>query len=214
MITPSTKLQSAAILCGTLLYAAGCGSPSAANNELRKQNQDLQAQIKRLTTEQDGALRIIQGLRDSKGTIQTLPTTRLARLFTTHGIQFGRLTGGADIDPNKPGDDGLAVYVFPVDQMGQKLKAAGTFDVEAFDLAQLGQNQVGHWHLDLDQAKAGWNSTLLEYTYAFILPWQTTPHHPEITIKVTFVDELTQTPFVAQEVVQIALPPSQSPTHP
>jgi outer membrane murein-binding lipoprotein Lpp len=209
-IHPKTLLS---ILIASSL-TTGCGSPSAANNELRKQNQDLQAQVKRLTTEQQGAQQVIQGLRDSKGTLQTLPTTRLARLFTTHGLQFGRLTGGADIDPNKPGDEGLAIYVFPVDQMGQKLKAAGTFDIEAFDLAQPGQNQVGHWHLDLDQAKAGWNSTLLEYTYAFILPWQSAPKHSEITVKVTFIDELTQTPFVAQQVVKVTLPPPQPASRP
>jgi hypothetical protein len=214
MLTLSTTFPRAAFVGGALLLAAGCGSPSAANIELRKQNQDLQAQVKRLTTEQEGALRVIQGLRDAKGTVQTLPTTRLARLFTTQGIQFGRLTGGAHIDPNKPGDDGLAVYVFPVDQSGQKLKAAGTFDIEAFDLAEPTAPLVGRWHLDLEHAMQGWNSTLLEYTYAFVLPWQKPPHHSDITVRVTFLDELTQTPFTAEQVVKVSLPSQQPETKP
>ena len=61
-------------------------------------------------------------------------------------------------------------FLTGVDQHGQKLKAAGTFDIEAFDLAaDPSQSLVGKWHLDLAQADASWNSTLLEYTYGFIL---------------------------------------------
>src|SRR5580765_198359 len=102
MNTLSTIIQRAALLGGALLFASGCGSPNAANIELRKQNQDLTAEVTRLKTEQQGALQVIQGLRDAKGTVATLPTTRLARLYTTHGLNFGRLTGGANLDPGKP----------------------------------------------------------------------------------------------------------------
>jgi len=211
MTTLSTTIQRAALLGGALLLATGCTNPSAANIELRKQNQDLADQVKQLKQQEQGALQVIQGLRDSKPTLPTLPATRLARLYTTHGINFNPLTGGADIDPTKPGDEGLAVYVFPVDQYGQKLKAAGTFDIEAFDLAEPAQPLVGKWHLDLDQANAGWNSTLLEYTYGFILPFQKPPRHSDITLKVTFLDELTQTTFMNQKLIQISLPPTTRP---
>jgi len=198
-----------------LLLTPGCTTPNAANIELRKQNQQLTDEVESLKQQQQGAQQVIQGLRQAKGTLPTLPPDRLAKLYTTHGVNFNRLTGGADIDPSKPGDEGLAVYVFPVDQYNQKLKAAGTFDIEAFDLANPANPLVGKWHLDLDQANAGWNSTLLEYTYGFVLPFQSPPRHPDITIKVTFFDELTQTPFTNQKVVTITLPPETQPTtHP
>ena len=124
---------------------------------------------------------------------------------------FGALTGSAaDLGINIEHGAELAV-----DQYNQKLKAAGTFDIEAFDLANPTNPLVGKWHLDLDQSNAGWNSTLLEYTYGFILPFQSPPRHPDITIKVTFFDELTQTPFTNQKVVTITLPPETQPTtHP
>jgi hypothetical protein len=207
----STTLHRAALLGGALFLCTGCGNPSAANIELRKQNQQLTEEVQSLKQQQQGAQQVIQGLRQAKGTLPTLPTTRLAKLYTTHGINFNRLTGGADIDPNKPGDEGLAVYVFPVDQYDQKLKAAGTFDIEAFDLANPSDPLVGKWHLDLEQANAGWNATLLEYTYGFILPFQKPPRHPDITVKVTFFDELTQTPFTNQKVITITLPPPPQP---
>lgn len=144
--------------------------------------------------------------------LPTLPATRLAELFTTHGIQFGRLTGGAHLDPDKAGDQGIAVYVVPIDESGEKLKAAGTFDVQAFDLADTQHPLVGQWHFDLQQSRVAWNGWLLDYTYILTCRWQTPPTHPDLTLKVTFFDELTQTPFTAQRVVHVKLPTAPTTT--
>jgi len=199
-------LMTGAVVAGSLLLGAGCSTPSKANIELRKQIQQLERDNKELVRQHASDQRVIEGLRDRVGTIPTLPTSRLARLFIVQGIEFGRLTGGADLDPQKPGDEGLAVYVFPIDQNGDKLKAAGSFDIWAFDLAEPKDSLVGHWHFDVQQAMQGWNGTLLEYSYALICPWQKAPKHADLTVKVTFLDELTQTPFTAQRVVHVNLP--------
>ena len=188
--------------------ACGCGNPSRANIELRKQVQQLQAQVSSLHREHEADQRLIHGLRDRQGTLPTLPATRLARLFTTHGLEFGRLTGGADLDPNKPGDEGLLLYMTPEDETGQPIKAAGSFDVEAFDLAEPNDPRIGHWQFDLQQSRASWNGFLLDYGYILTCPWQKkVPRHRDITVRVTFLDELTQIPFTAQRVVRINPPP-------
>ena len=208
-MTHLTIRLSAVLAGGALVCATGCGSPSKVNIELRKQVQTLQAENAKLRQEHDADQRVITGLHDRQGTLPTLPADRLAHLFTTHGIQFGRLTGGADLDPNKPGDEGIAVYVVPVDETGDKLKAAGSFDIEAFDLAEPQSPLVGHWHFDLQQTRAAWSDVLIEYNYVLICPWQNViPKHPDLTVKVTFLDELTQTPFTAQRVVHVNLPPA------
>lgn len=193
--------------------AIGCGSPNRANIELRKQIQQLRAQVNQLQVEHQGDQRTIQGLRDRAGYLPTLSTSRLEQLFTTHGLEFSRLTGGADLDPAKPGDEGFAVYIVPLDQTGEKLKAAGTFDIDAFDLAEPKDPLLGHWHFDLQQAKAAWTGVLLQYNYVLICRWQKkVPRHPDITLKVTFFDELTQTPFTAQKVIRINVPPQTQPS--
>lgn len=208
MTSPLTRLG-AVLLGGALLCASGCGAPSRVNIELRKQIQTLSAQNARLQQELAGDQRVIEGLRSREGSLPTLPTARLDQLFTTHGIEFERLTGGADLDPSKPGDEGIAVYVVPIDQTGDKLKAAGSFDIEAFDLTDPSGPLVGHWHFDLQQAKSNWVSALLEYNYVLTCPWQKViPRHPDLTVKVTFLDALTQTPFTAQRVVHVNLPPA------
>jgi hypothetical protein len=211
MIRQSMKIlvTSVCLIFGAI--ASGCGSPNRANILLRKENQDLHARLGQLQKRQEADQRTIAGLENSRPTVPTLPATQLAQLFTTHGIGFGRLTGGADLDPNKPGDEGLGIYIVPLDQSGDKLKAAGTFDIDAFDLNEPGDNRVGHWHFDLAQSRQVWIDLLWEYDYALICPFTRLPHHPEITVKVTFLDELTQIPFTAQRVVTINLVP-QVPT--
>jgi hypothetical protein len=204
------RISTALLCCGVVAESLGCGSPSQANIELRKENQQLRQQLAQLKTLHEGDQQTIQGLRDRVGTLPTLPTTRLAELFTTHGITFGRLTGGADFDPGNPGNGGLVVYISLIDETGGRLKAAGTFDIDAFDLAEPKDPLLGHWHFNLQQSRSAWTEVLLEYGYALMCPWQNkTPKHQDVTIKVTFFDELTQTPFTAQQVVHVNLPPAK-----
>jgi hypothetical protein len=202
------------MLCVLCLLApcGGCqlfgGSPDAANIKLRKENQALTAQVEDLKQQVAANAALAQSLGASRPTVPALPTERVEKLWTTRGLKFGRLTGGADIDRSKPGDEGIKVYVAPTDQTGDEIKAAGSFTVEAFDLAKPQAPLVGTWKIDLDQARKSWSGYLMDYNYVLTLPWQDrVPEHPELTLKVTFFDELLQLPFTAQQQVKVNLPP-------
>ena len=196
----------AMICCPSAALLTGCGGPSSANIELRKENQNLHDQIDSLTKAQEGDRATIEALQNKVGTVPTLPQQRLEKLFTTHGLKLGRLTGGADLDPSKAGDEGIKVYVTPTDETGEPIKAAGSFVVEAFDLAAK-PPEVARCAYDLNAARQSWNGALMSYNYVLTCPWQTPPRHDEITIKVTFRDELTGREFHAQQVVKVHLPP-------
>lgn len=195
-------------LCSSVvLFFAGCGSPNQANIELRKQNQQLTSEVDQLKREKERNLAAIASLEQAKGTLQTLPNDRLDKMFVAGGISLGRLSGGADLDPEKPGDDGLKVYVVPVDQSGEPIKSAGSFVVEAFDLSNGGTPLVGRWEFPLDGIERYWYGRAMLYTYVLPCPWQNiVPTKPELTLKVTFKDELTQRSFTAQKVVTIRPP--------
>jgi outer membrane murein-binding lipoprotein Lpp len=194
------------VVVGIFALAAGCtGKPNAANIKLRKENQELAGQVDRLQRERDAARAEAAGLRDQKPSVPTLPADRLQKLFTAHGITLGKLTGGDDFDPAKPGDDGLKVYATPIDAAGQTIKAAGAFVVEAFDLAGEGNTRVGRWQFPVEQAPALWNGTLWRYEYVLPCPFDQRPAHAELTVKVTFTDELTGRAFTEQRVVKVRL---------
>ncbi|MDB5294378.1 MAG: hypothetical protein JWO31_361 [Phycisphaerales bacterium] len=201
-----------------LAVAPGCGlifggSPDKANIQLRKDKQELQGKLADADQHTKADQRQIDALRTSRPTVPTLPPERLSKLFVTSGLEFGRLTGGWDADPAAAGDEGLRVYVAPTDADGQPIKMAGSFVVEAFDLADKADPLVGRWTFDIDAAKKSWRGALLDYAYVLSCPWQRrVPAHSELTLKVEFADELTQATFKAQRTVAVKVPPATRPT--
>jgi hypothetical protein len=191
---------------GLAAVASGCSSPNTVNIELRKRNQELVEKIAELEKAREADAATIKSLEGRVGTIETLPKERLDRLFTVNGLSVGRLTGGWDADPARAGDEGVKVYAVPEDQDGESLKAAGAFTVEAFDLANTAKPLVGKWEFDVAASREAWNGTAFSKQYVLKCPWQGgPPGHSELTIKVTFRDELTGRQFHAQRVAKVRL---------
>lgn len=203
----------AAFACA-LPALSGCflvKKPDKANIALRKQNQELQAKVDELQRERQGDVATIAALQEKSGSLPTLPRERLDRLFTTHDLKLERLTGGADLDPSKPGQEGLKIHVVPLDQTGDPIKAAGTFTIEAFDLTGAQPRKIGTWGFDVAAARQHWTSVLNRYNYVLPLPWQTPPTSPNLHIEVTFRDELTGARFRKSADVTVEPPPAAAP---
>jgi hypothetical protein len=194
-------LQLGVLLLTTLLI--GCGRPNAANIAVRKQNQTLQSNVDQLQRELEGSKASILALESRATTVPVLPSEQIDKLFTTHELRFGRGTGPSDLDVSHPGEEGLKVQIAPIDQTGQPIKAAGTFKIDAFDLAQTDRPHIGHWEFSSEEAGKNFYSMLTLYTYVLPLPWQELPKHKDITLRVTFNDLLTHRTFSAEKVVTV-----------
>lgn len=189
----------------------GCRAPSKVNIELRKQNQNLQAEIGELQRRHDADQAEIRGLQASATTVPSLPESELNQLYTVAGLRFGRLTGGDRPDLNIPGDTMLKVYIVPIDQQGDQLKAAGSFQVKLFDLALKSNNLLGTWNFDLEQAKSHWVSGGFIFGYVLPCPWQIPPVHSRLLARVTYTDALTHRILTAQKDVTVQPPPATRP---
>lgn len=188
-----------------LLAALGCGGPSKANIELRKQNDALRREIADLRqTERDLRL-TIETLESQRTTVPMLPAERLQQLFTAQDLRLGRLCGGSDLDPDRPGDEALRVVATPVDGEGHTLKTAGRFVIELFDLSA-DPLQIGRWELGLDETRERWIDGPLVTGYVFELPWQQTPKNRELTLKVMFEDALTGRQFRQERAIKVQPP--------
>jgi len=183
------------------VIAVGCSTPNKPNIELRRQNQQLRDEIDALKRQHEADAAVVRGLESRATTVPVLPQTQIDKLFTVAGLKFGRLTG-ADAKE-------LKVYLVPTDASGQQIKAAGSFVVDAFDLAAGENVRVAHCEHSLDQAAKNWYGQAMLYTYVLECPWQTPPKHPEITIRVQFTDALTGRVFQAQKVLQVSVPARQ-----
>jgi hypothetical protein len=187
-----------------LLSAPGCESP--AQLELQRQLRALNDQI----TEKDhqlAAQRItIEQLQQRVAQVRGLTPEDLERIFYPVKIEIASLSGGANYD-GQPGDDGVTVYLRPLDRAGDAVKVAGDIRIELYDLANPpDDNLVGVYSVPVDEASRLWHGKLATYHYTVRCPWESgPPAHDEITIRATFEDYLTQRVMTAQTVCRVQL---------
>ncbi|HVT89790.1 MAG TPA: hypothetical protein VHD56_13120 [Tepidisphaeraceae bacterium] len=194
-------------LCLTAVSVSliGCTSrPNQANIELRKRIQTMDAQMAGLQRQHEADAASLRAIEQQRGTLQTLPQDKLDKLFTTAGVSIGRLSGPAEFDSQKPGEDGITVYATPIDQQGDSFKASGSFVVELLDPKQQpDKGPINKWEFTLEQSQKSWRGMGLLYAYVLNCPWQEGPQPGELLLKVTFHDELTQREFSAQKTISI-----------
>jgi hypothetical protein len=146
------------------------------------------------------------------GRLPTLPHDRLDRMVTVHGIKLGRLTGGDPANTANAPDEGLKIYLTPVDETGEALKDTGTVDVDAFDLSVGTDNRIGHWSFDANALKSRWRSLGMLRAFVLECPWQKRPEHSKLAVKVTFRDELTGRVYDQIQEVNVKIPATQPST--
>jgi hypothetical protein len=201
------------LLAGALLIA-GCGSPNRANIQLRKEKQALEGKIEDLKLQHDAALARLSAYELQTGALDTLPGERLKQMYTVHKIDLGSLTGGGDTDLKSRGDEALKVYLVPMDESGDPIKATGNVTVELFDLSRASDNRIGRWELEPQQLKETWRSFFRLNGFVLTLPWQTPPERAGLAVKVTFRDLLTGRTFEKLKDIQVSPPTSVPATQP
>jgi len=190
----------------TIGASAGCSHPSEANIQLRKDKQQLEGRVAELQQQLQAAQARVAGMEQEKGTLPTLPQDRLDKLVTVQGIKLGRLTGGDPANIANAPDEGLKIYLTPVDETGEALKMTGTVEVNAFDLSLSGDNRVGHWTFDASALKSRWRSLGMLRAFVLECPWQKPPLHSKLAVKVTFRDELTGRVYDQIQEVNVKIP--------
>ena len=196
------------ILSLMLLGLVGCADTDEQILLLQKQNQKLERQLDQ--AQQDIAERqsTIAGKDRQIASLSELGPDRrevLKVVFKVEKIALGRYTGGANLD-DKIGDDGVRVYVIPKDQAGRTVTAAGSVEIDVFDLAQKDKPLLMSYSFSPVQAKEHWRSGALANHYNFACPWKNAlPTGDQITISVKFVDYLTGQTFTATKQCPIRI---------
>jgi hypothetical protein len=185
--------------------AAGCVDDrlvqaDAEVRQYREENAKLKADVR-------SRQQVIAEQQEQIRTLQALGEKRLDLLFHVSAIKLGRYTAGVDLD-GKDGDDGVRVYLQPVDGDGHAIKAAGAVTIQLFDLAaKAEENLLGEYNYPAEEIAKNWSAGFLTYHYRFDCPWKSSPPtHPEITVRVAFTDYLTGKQFTAQKVCTVHLP--------
>ncbi|MFP3937536.1 MAG: hypothetical protein ACLFVW_04275 [Phycisphaerae bacterium] len=159
-------------------------------DKLQRKNTELRAEL--------------NALQQQVETLQEIGRDRLEKLYTVERIKLGRHTGAVDLDDDAGDHEGVKVFLQPVDDQGDALKAAGSATVELYDLAApQGENLIGRYEWSVEELTEQWYGGFMAYHYALECEWETPPAHDEVTVRVVFTEYLTGKTFTAQTVCSV-----------
>ena len=200
--------RTAFTMMAALLIAplAGCPGPTVAGlqAEIARKDDQLGRQDQQLAAYDSTIKELRQRLLRAQG----LDPDRWERAFRPVDLTIASLSGGADYD-GKPGDDGVNVYLRPIDRDGDVVKVAGEIRVRLYDLANpQGRELIGEYGFPADESGDYWYGKLMTQHFTVKCPWPSAPpKHEEITIRATFVDGLTGNVMTAQGTCKVELAP-------
>ena len=188
---------------GLLVFMAGCENadrkkPPDRIERLTQQNMQLQRQIERSKAESKQLKKQIQVLSGLK------PEVKLENLRAPQSVKIHKYSGFYD----KDGDgrkEKLIVYIQPIDEQGDIIKAPGAVEVQLWNLNKSdSQALLGQWHVKADELKQNWFSTLIKgnYRLMFDVADKVENFEEPLTVKATFTDYLTGKVFKEQRVIK------------
>ena len=188
------------------LSTAGCVSPTEL--QLRREIADLRDQVSAQDNKLAAQSAAIDGLNRQLAAARGISEDDLKKLFYPERLTIDSLSGGADYD-DQPGDDGVTVFLRPIDREGDVVKVPGDITIQLYDLAAPpGRNLIGEYKIPVEQVAKLWHGKLMTNHYTIKCPWpHGAPEHTEITIRALFVDYLTKRVVSAQTTCQVELPP-------
>ncbi|HRX84497.1 MAG TPA: hypothetical protein P5572_05705 [Phycisphaerae bacterium] len=186
---------------------AGCVNESSTIRALQERVTALETDRQRCTQALADRDAIISDLRRRVGAEPAFEGINLDDLFTVDRIEIVSQTGGASFD-NQPGDDGVIVYVRPLDADGDFLKAAGQFTIQLLDLTHPGapRSLATYVFSKKQELAAAWYGGLLtnHYTFRCAFPPRLNPRPPrEVQVRVVMLDWLTGREFSDTRTVHI-----------
>ncbi len=193
---------------GLTLSSAGCIS-SDAYSQLERENVALRERVDAQAADLAARDERIEALDDQVNVLQDLGPERLEKLFRPVRVEFASRSGGYDLD-GTPGDDGVVVYLRPIDSDGHSVKAAGAIRVQLFDLANPeGRHEIALYAFSVDEARKKWYGRLATGHYTIKCPWppDRLPDHRDITVRAEFTDYLTGTVLTCQDHFAVRFPP-------
>jgi len=188
-----------------LYFIAGCENANSIKTPLVEQIGNLTEQKTQLENQLEQTRAENKQLKKQMHVLSGLPgQVKGENLYRLGKIVIGGYTGFFDKD--KDGEkEKLIVYIQPIDEEGDIVKATGAVDVQLWDLnKEEGQALLGQWHVKPGELKKLWFATLITINYrlTFDIADKVKSFDEPLTVKVTFTDYLSGKVFKEQEVIE------------
>jgi len=191
------------VLC-FLAFFAGCESTSS-ESPLQERITTLTVQQRQLESQLEQSKAENEQLQKQIHTLSGLPEQlKGENLYSIRNIEIGKYTGFYDKD--KDGSkEVLVVYIEPIDEQGDVIKAAADVEVDLWDLSKTdGDALIAKWPaVKPDELKNLWFAGLVKINYRlmFDITDKVTSFDEPLTVKVTFTDYLSGKVFKKQKVI-------------
>jgi len=199
-------LFSTILICLVLLLSNGCGggfdeSKSTLAEELvqiRTEKNLLEEEMQRTQSENEQLIEQVKVLKGLDAKINP------DDIYDLKQIKITRYTKLYDKDKDGTNET-LIVYVKPLDEWEDEVKAAGTFDIELWSLDGDANDVVlGTWHVGVEELKDMWFATMMSINYrlSFDLPAEAVGSDEPFVVKVKFTDYLSGKVFKEQKIIK------------
>jgi outer membrane murein-binding lipoprotein Lpp len=186
-----------------LILSSGCNS----ENEIKKyktQIDNLNKEKTQLTNQVEQIQSENEQLKKQVSELQKLPdNVKGTNLYQLENVKIHNYS--SLYDENKDGKlDTLVVRIQPMDSFGDLIKAAGSVEIELWNLNKTeSQAQIGKWQVGPEELKKTWNNILItNYRLNFNISEKITKFDEPLTIKMIFTDYLSGKVFHEQKVIE------------
>jgi hypothetical protein len=204
-----TSKFSIPVFAAVLAFVSGCENtgtagkptPSQQVQQLTSQNTELQNQLEQAHAENAQLLKQSESLSKLPG------DKRADAIYHLKSVKIGSYTNFYDDDktPGATGKKKLVVYVQPIDETGDIVKAGGTVEVQLWDLNKKeNEARLAQWQVEPNELKTLWLSGMLSsgYRLSFDAAGIVDKFDKPLTVKVNFTDYLSGMTFTEQFIIR------------
>jgi len=197
------------MVCLAPWLLTGCGIGSARKNAQEIKVQQIEREKTELRRDMQQARAENAQLAEQIKALSMIPEDKRVNPYKLTSIKITKYSNF--YDKNNDGKrEKFLVYFTPIDREGDAFKAAGTVNVQLWNLANLnGQALLGQWQIEPEALCGMWFDTLVSASYRLVLdtPEQLDILADPLTVKVTFTDYLTGEIFRDQLAIDPRLDP-------
>jgi hypothetical protein len=196
------RITIAILICATLSFAIGCKSSdfrvAVASEvvELKQQNRQCEDKLKKSQAR-------VEQLKKQVATLSELKSgLKLESIYNLQSVKITRYTGFYENEAGKK--ERLVVYIQPIDDDGDIIKAAGSVAVQLWDLDRAEKPLLAQWQIEPNELKKMWVSSIMgaNYRLPFDVGEKIADVKDDLTVRVTFTDYIFGKIFTAEHVIK------------
>lgn len=191
---------------GAALLLLGCDTvPVEEFRTVQRESQAAKERGTQLEQQVAAEQKTVRNLQEQLANARGMDGATFDQLIVPVRIKLASRSGGYDLD-GKPGDDGVVLYVQPIDRDGHVIKAAGSISVTLLDLSEPSKpGVISEYEFDLPTTRTLWYGRLMTNHFTVRCPWPPSGPPPidEVTARIEFTDLLTGRVLIAQQRFEI-----------